>query len=624
MSRRRIGRPNAARRSLRRVATFAVAGTVVALGTDLGAQDTARVVPSDTTAGAPTGAVSSLARDTLKVIQDTGHVIGPCDGRIVRAIQIRPRTPYYAGFGGQWQPLAQALTAIHAVTHPEVIRSFLALAVGEPCTEVRRAESERILRAQPFLSEVRVTTFDDGQGGIRVSVVTADEVSLLGGVAVRGQAPHFTEARLGDGNLLGQGVSVIADWAEGLGLRDRFGGRITDYAVFGRPYELSLQGTRDELGGYWTGTFVHPFFTDLQRIAWIVQIGERRNYVDFLNVTTPLPPNLDLRRRFAQIGGVGRVQGGPGHLELFGLSISDEREAPGSQAIVLPPGEGTRPDTNPGLVARYSQLNATRINAIAGIRDIRFLRVTGFDALNGEQDIKLGTEVGVVGGRSLLLPGRGGTDVLLAASLYSGIGSSKYLLAVQGTGESRDDLATNAWDDIFVSGRAAFYWKPARPHTMILSEEYSLGLDSRLPFTLTLGDSRGGVRGFGSSLVAGGERSVTRLEERWLIGPFKDLGDIGVAGFADMGRIWAQGVPYGVNSPTAVGLGFSILAAVPVHSKRLWRMDFAFPVTRDPNAHFQVRFASTNGAQVFYIQPRDIALARTQSVPTQIFDYPTP
>jgi hypothetical protein len=606
-----------------------MAALVVAIGlgglaSTLIAQDTTRATVPDSIARAPQTSATRAGRDTLRVIQDTGRVISPCDGRIVRAIQIRPRTPYYAGFGGQWQPLARALTAVHPVTRPEVIRSFLALAVGEPCTEVRRAESERILRAQPFLSEVRVTTFDDRNGGIRVSVVTVDEVSLLGGLSVRSQAPHVTAARLGDGNLVGQGLSVVADWADGLGLRDRFGGRITDYAVFGRPYEMSLVGTRDELGGYWTGTFVHPFFTDLQRIAWIVQIGERRNYVNFLNATTPLTPNLDLRRRFAQIGGVGRVQGVPGHLELFGLSISDEREAPGSQAVVLPPGEAVRPDTNPALVAQYRQLNATRINAIAGLRNIRFLRVKGFDALDGEQDIKLGTEVGVVGGRSLLLPGRTSNDVLLATSIYSGIGSSNYLLAVQASGESRNDLSSNVWDDIFVSGRAALYWKPARPHTVIISEEYSLGLDARLPFTLVLADPRGGVRGFSSSLVAGGERTVTRFEERWLIGPFKDLGDIGVAGFADVGRIWAQGVPYGVNSPTAVGLGFSFLAAVPVHSKRLWRMDFAFPVTRDPNARFQIRFASTNGAEVFYITPRDIALARTQSVPTQIFEYPTP
>jgi len=553
--------------------------------------------------------------------QDTAHVISPCDGRIVGAIDIRPRTPYYAGFAGQWRPLARALTSVHAVTHPEVIRSFLALHVGEPCTELRRAESERILRAQPFLAEVRVTTYDDGQGGVRVAVVTADEVSLLGGLALRGQAPHIAEARLGEGNLSGEGVSVVGAWAAGLGLRDRYGGRVTDYSMFGRPYEVSVQGTRDVLGGYWTATFVHPFFTDLQRIGWIAQAGERRTYVSFLNAATVLPPLLDVRRRFAQIGGIGRVQGGPGHLALFGVSLSDEREAPGSQPIVVPPGQGVHPDTNPGLVANYALLNATRINVLAGIRDVRFLRVSGFDALSGEQDIKLGTEIGGLLGRSISLLGSG-QDVLLASGIYGGTGSRTYLLALQAAGEARDAIQRGEWDNIFVGGRAAAYWKPTANHTLVLSEEYALGLDSRIPFALTLGDFRGGVRGFQGSMSIGGERSVTRLEERWLLGPVKEIGEVGVAGFTDIGQLWAQGVPYGVNSPTAVGIGFSLLAAVPVHSKRLWRVDFAFPVTHDPNARFQVRFTSTNGAALFYVEPRDIALARTQSVPTQIFQYP--
>ncbi len=550
-------------------------------------------------------------------------MLSPCDGHVVSAIDIEPRAPYYAGFGGAWRPLARGLTAIHAVTRPQVIRDFLALHVGETCTELRREESERILRAQPFLAEVRVTPYDDGQGGVRVVVVTADEISLQGGLAVRSPAPHFTAATLGEGNLSGAGVSVVGAWADGLGLRDRFSGRITDYTTFGRPYEFSLQGTRDVLGGYWTGTFLHPFFTDLQRFAWIAQAGERRTYVGFLNSATALPPYLDIRRRFAQLGGVSRVQGGPGHLALFGMSISDEREAPGTRPVLLPPGDGTRPDTNPGLVARYSELNATRINVIGGVRDVRFLRVRGFDALSGEQDIMMGTELGLVGGRSVHLLGSSSNDVFVGSGGYVGMGSLSFLLAAQGTGEARHDLTSGDWDDIFVAGRAALYWKPMTIHTIVLSEEYTLGYDSHVPFALTFADPRGGVRGFAGSTVAGGQRSVTRFEERWLLGSIKAIGEIGVAGFADVGRIWAEGVPYGVNSPTAIGVGLSVLAAIPVHSKRLWRIDFAFPVTPDPNARFTIRFTSTNGSERFYIQPRDIALARSQSVPTQIFEYPT-
>jgi len=447
-------------------------------------------------------------------------------------------------------------------------------------------------------------------------------VSLQGGLAVRSPAPHFTEARLGAGNLMGQGISAVGAWADGLGLRDRYTGRVIDYAIFGHPYEASLQGTRDVLGGNWAGTIVHPFFTDLQRVAWIVQAGERRNYVTFLHPDTLLPPNLDVRRQFAQIAAVARVQGGPGHLALFGASVAREREAPGTQPIVIPVGGKLRPDTVPGLVERYAELNAVRLNALAGVRDVRFLRVSGFDALSGEQDLKLGTELGGLIGRSIPAWAGSTRDMLLASELYTATGSRTYLLALQATGEARDDIQSDGWDDIFVAGRAAIYWKPAPVHTVLVSEEYSLGLDPRIPFALTFADPRGGVRGYRSSRTSGGERTVTRFEERWLLGSVKAIGEVGIAGFADVGRIWAQGVPGGINSPTAVGLGASLLAALPVHSKRLWRVDFAFPATRDPNAHFEIRVSNTDGSGRFYIEPRDIALARAQSVPTQIFQYP--
>ena len=67
-----------------------------------------------------------------------------------------------------------------------MIRRYLALQLGDRCTEVRRAESERILRAQPFLADATVLAYDDGQGGVTLNVTTVDEVSLILGVGIGG------------------------------------------------------------------------------------------------------------------------------------------------------------------------------------------------------------------------------------------------------------------------------------------------------------------------------------------------------------------------------------------------------------------------------------------------------
>jgi hypothetical protein len=558
---------------------------------------------------------------TRAAAQDSARVVTPCDGRTVRAIVIRPQVPYYAGYGGQWQPLARTLASVHSTTRPNVIRSYLALQVGAPCSEIRRLESERLLRGLPFLSEARVTAFDDDSGGVRIDVFTADEISVLGAVSARSQAPHIVGLRLGDGNLLGEGIRVVGEWANGFELRDHYGARITDYQIAGHPYQLTIQGNRNQLGGDWSANLVHPFLTDLQRIGWIAEAGESRTYVSFLTPQSTESPTLDFSRHFGQVGVLARVGGRPGHVTLFGLSVAAENETVGDQPLLV--GDSVVRDSNPALVARYSALKAARVNALFGFRAVSFLRVRGFDALNGEQDVQIGVRFGALVGRSVQVLGTTTNDVLLASTLYAGTGSPRSYVGVQANAQARRDLPTASWDDIMTAGRLAWYWKPSPAHTIIASTEFTLGVEQRLPFELTLSDLRGGVRGFHESQIGGGQRSVSRLEEHWLLGPFKDIGELGLAVFTDVGRMWAQDVPYGVNSRFEVGVGFGLLAAVPIHSKKVWRVDFAVPVTHDPTAgRYEIRFSNTDGSGRFYVEPHDVARARERTVPTSIFQYP--
>ena len=225
-------------------------------------------------------------------------------------------------------------------------------------------------------------------------------------------------------------------------------------------------------------------------------------------------------------------------------------------------------------------------------------------------------------GPSLPFIGSTAPDLLLAAGGYVGSATPHSWIGAQFLAQGRDSRSKGTWDDILVGGRLAFYWKPSLAHTFEASTEYGLGLNQLLPFALTFSDPRGGIRGFHGSTVAGGERLVERLEDRWVVHSFKGLGDFGLAVFSDIGRMWAQGVPYGVNSNTTVGAGIGILAALPVRSKRIWRVDFAFPVTHDPHGSFEIRFTSTDHTAHFYIEPFDLSVARDRAIPTSIFEYP--
>jgi hypothetical protein len=152
--------------------------------------------------------------------------------------------------------------------------------------------------------------------------------------------------------------------------------------------------------------------------------------------------------------------------------------------------------------------------------------------------------------------------------------------------------------------------------------EWAGGYQQRTPFQLLLGVPEGGVRGYENANLPGGQRLVARVEHRYTYGPFMRLADIGFAGFADAGRQWAGDVPFGVTTPVKSSIGFSILAAVPRHSARMWRADFAVPLNKGAGAGFTLRFTNTDRTAFVFRDARDVAKGRELTMPSSIFAWP--
>lgn len=168
-------------------------------------------------------------------------------------------------------------------------------------------------------------------------------------------------------------------------------------------------------------------------------------------------------------------------------------------------------------------------------------------------------------------------DLFGSTNLYAGAASQVAFTALEISGEGRRDQ-TGDWDGILTHGRAALYMKPFNRQTIMTDLTWSGGWRQRIPFQLTFADRDGGLRGFRTVDVGGGRRLIGKFEDRYLIGRYKDVASIAVAGFAEGGKLWAGDSPFGVNTPLYASTGFSILAAAPPQSRRTYRLDFAFPV----------------------------------------------
>ena len=550
------------------------------------------------------------------MLAPSGRPTADCMGQRIDDIVVYSEAPSVANL--QRVPvLARLARNLHATTKAELIRRFLLLDEGQGCSELRRAESERILRAQPFIADADVFVIPNDHGGVDLEVRTSDEVSIVIGGSVRARSPNVSFLLLGNANLLGQGVFLSGAWRDGDGLRDAFTFRGIDNQFLGHPWVLGVEAERATLGGSWRVEGTQPFLTDLQRVAWRALAGMRKGYVELRQPNRDIP-TLVSERAYFDVGGIVRV-GPPGRLSLFGVSFTGDDERTGDRLLL--PDNGVLRDV--GRTPRdYSPHRIARANMLLGVRDIRFVRRQGLDALTAAQDVPLGFQLGTQFGRSLALLGAREEDIFMAGDLYIGAASGIATLRVQARGEGRRGTGGARWDGVLTTGRVTHYLKFSPRHLNQAVVEWSAGYRQRTPFQLVFGVPEGGVRGYEESSLAGGQRVVSRFEERLVFGKVFGVADGGVALFADAGRQWAGDVPFGVNTGVKTSVGFSVLATVPPRSARLWRADVAFPLNSGANARWTIKITNADRTQFVFREPRDVEIGRELTVPSSIFAWP--
>ena len=543
-----------------------------------------------------------------------------CSGQVISDIVVITQPPFTDRLPRDLEWVRRTVRALHVNTRDDVVRRFLLLKVGEPCNQIKRAESERILRAQPYLVDARIRAYDDEQGGVRLEVETRDDFSLIFEPLIRGSSPIFRGIGLGETNLAGNATQAAVEWRDGLAYNDVLGVQYTDYQFLGGRDELRLEARRELFGQRMQLQVVRPFYTDLQRLAWIGSVGGTREPLRFLRGELPMNA-VNVRRAFGNVGGLARV-GPVGRLKLLGLLLTREEERTDSGSLLLT-NEGVFPDTLGTPVPPFLRQNVMRANVLLGFRALRFVRVQGFDALTGAQDIRVGVQAGVAAGHSIPVGPAVDRDRFLATNIYLGWGGEKWFAAAQGITEARYSLDRRQWENVIGSGRAAWYFRPAVRQTTVLQAEWATGRRMKAPLQLSLADREGGLLGHRLSTDPGARRLVFRAEQRLVVPTRLNVADVGLAGFAEAGRLWAErSVPYAVDTPWRGAVGISLLAAVPPRSRRLWRLDVAVPVSNDPRKRVEVRLTGLDRSRTFWRDTPDVERSRERTAPTSLFTWP--
>jgi hypothetical protein len=535
-----------------------------------------------------------------------------CDGRTVSSISINPQRPQFEGNAGKWRAVARALGLHHITTRPEVIRAYLLLSEGQPCTALRMSESERVLRALPFLADAKVTAQPDSTGGTAIEVETVDEPP----VTATGSLRHSVPAAFGFGNenVGGLGLGVVAGIANNSPYRSAGFFRAADYAPFGAPTLVNTEIVRDALGSHFEVDAARLFLSNLQRGSWSASY---RHGDDFPIIVRPNGDRqtVEVHEDRWSVGGVVRAMIGH-NTALIGPVLLGNTLSPSTQSFIVA-NSGLAPLADSAIVNRFSASHSVRAGGLFGIRRVHFVTRTGLDALFAPQDVMLGWQLG-----TLAAPGihtANGRDVLLAQSAYAGMASHRVAVLADFEGEARRDFTASDWASTIANIHGSAYFTPTSHFTLSAEDNYSMLGQSRLPTQLSLGDALGGPRGYAGSTIVGGRRNVIRTEARLATPDAVHHADVGVALFTDIASMWAGDVPFGVNA-TRQSVGFSLIAAYPTRAKRTYRLDFAFAVTGQ--RALQVRFISSNPTSAFGVEPNDVTQARLAPVPSSLFAWP--
>jgi hypothetical protein len=538
-----------------------------------------------------------------------------CDGRPIRSIAIDPRTVFSVDDSLIPSFVRTVGNALHWRTRRETVRRDLLFAVGDSCDPRRLAETARLLRARPYIRSAAVVPVATADSGVALQVETRDEFSLEVRLRVEsgGELPTRRLVVTED-NVAGRGIRT--QWYyNNYGRRSAYYGTVLDHHFLGRRLEAELVGGKSEVGPVGEETLRRAFETDFDRVAWRESVRYRKE--PFPLVSTALGTVLQpLVQTGADLGAALRL-GRPGALRIVGFALSADRVH--VESAPLAPTADLDSVAARELAGRFEESRRIRLHLLLGGRRIVYHPHGGLDAVRGVEDVPEGAQGGIVLGKSLFGGGGLQHDWFAAAEFLTGAESGgSSLVFARGKVEGRFLTADGRWDGVLADGQVL--WYDIRPRrTSVVAVEGAAGWRARVPFQLLLAGASG-IRGYGDQAIPVGSRVVVHAEERYYLGGALGFADLGAVLFAEGARGWAGDAAFGENTGVLGTVGVGLRVAAPRGSRRTYRLDLAFPLSRGLGPELTLAVRQQFG--IFNGEPADVVRSRERISSVTVFDFP--
>ena len=537
-----------------------------------------------------------------------------CDGRPIRAIQIDARTIYsdddsvIPGF------VRSLINDLHWQTGSETIRRDLLFAVGDACDPRRLSETERLLRARPYIRSAMVVPVATGDGGVRILVLTRDELSLEVRLRLRGGGVPVKRLVVTEDNVVGRGLHFQTFYND-FGRRPAYYVDALEHHLLGRRLEAEVMAGKSEAGPVAEETIRRAFESEFDRVAWRESARYRKE--PFTLVSPSLGTVLEPQVAVGADAGAALRIGVPGELRILGAVLSGERVF--VEGAPLAPSPDLDSAAAAALAGRFQERRRVRLHLLLGARKLAFHPRVGLDAVHALEDVPEGAEAGLVLGRSLFGGAGLQHDWFAATEFASGTELGRRgLVFSRAKVEGRYLTSAGQWDGVLANAQLLVYEIGPRA-TSVLGLEAAGGWNTSTPFQLLLAGPSG-LRGYGAQALPVGRRVTIHLEQRYFLGQVFGAADVGAAAFAEAGRGWAGDAIFGQNTGLIATVGAGLRVALPRGSRRTWRLDLAIPLSRGLSP--ELRLGAGQQFGIFNGEPQDVVRSRERISSVTVFDFP--
>lgn len=472
---------------------------------------------------------------------------------------------------------------LHVRTRPSVIERALLFKTGDPVSVRVLDETERLLRANRYLYDVRFRVVAVNQGVVDIEVLTRDTWTLDPGISIsRSGGANNTAIQLREYNLLGTGIAL------GVG-RSRTVDRSSDEfqasgdRVFGSRMSVAYSHASNSDGRFDALSVVRPFHgLDARRAGGFSVSSDDR--IDARYNSGDIVGRYRHRQQRAETfgGWSAGLVGGWVQRYALGLALRDD-------SFALEPGLA-----GPSRLPEDEKLRMPFVRY--ELIEDRFEREVNRNLVGRPEFFALGLNSTVQLGWSTTALGSTRDALVYAASISRGF-EPRAGLTLVAAGQLSGQLADGQVRRQRLGMQAQAYL-PQSPRWLFYAALSADTLTRPQPHDYLLLGGDNGLRGYPLRYQSGTRRMLLTLEERTYTDLYLwQLFRIGGAAFLDVGRAWG-GDNVNTGNPgwlANAGIGLRIVSTRAAFNHVL-HVDLAFPLNTTPGiekVQFLVRTRSS-------------------------------